>query len=220
VSAPVRVLIVDDDALVRAGLTMMLGGAPGVEVVGEAADGSEVLGALDHHPADVILLDLRMPKLDGLGALELIRTQPSPPAVLVLTTFDTDDHVLRALRGGAAGFLVKDTPPAEIVRAIELVAAGVSMLSPTVTRRLIERLSHDRDAERRHAEAADHLSALSPRDREIAEAIAEGKSNAQVAADLHLSVATVKSHVSAILSKLALENRVQIALLVQDARRR
>jgi DNA-binding NarL/FixJ family response regulator len=219
VSEPIRVLIVDDDALVRAGLTMMLGGAPGIEVIGEAADGSEILGALDHHRTDVILLDLRMPKLDGLGALDLVRAQPNPPAVLVLTTFDTDDHVLRALRRGAAGFLVKDTPPADIVRAIELVAAGESMLSPTVTRRLIDRLSDDRDAERRHAEAATQLAALSPREREIAEAIARGKPNAAIATDLHLSVATIKSHVSAMLAKLTLDNRVQIALMVQDAQR-
>jgi DNA-binding NarL/FixJ family response regulator len=215
----IRVLIVDDDALVRAGLTMMLGGAPGIEVVGEAADGSEVLAALDRHRADVILMDLRMPKLDGIGAMELVRAQPQPPAVLVLTTFDTDDQVLRALRCGAAGFLVKDTPPTEIVRAIELVSAGVSMLSPTVTRRLIDRLASDSDASERHAEAAAVLSELSPRDREIAAAIAQGKSNAAIASDLHLSVATVKSHVSATLAKLQLDNRVQIALLVQDAER-
>jgi DNA-binding NarL/FixJ family response regulator len=220
VSEPIRVLIVDDDALVRSGLKMMLGGAATIEVVGEAADGSEVLGVLDHHRADVILLDLRMPKLDGLGALELVCAQPNPPAVLVLTTFDTDEHLLRALRRGAAGFLVKDTPPAEIVRAIELVAAGESMLSPTVTRRLIDHLSGDRDAERRQAQATAQLDALSPRDREIAEAIARGKANAAIAAELHLSLATVKSHVSAILAKLALENRVQIALVVQDAQRR
>jgi len=215
----IRVLIVDDDPLVRAGLTMMLGGAARIEVVGEAADGSEVLGALDRHRADVVLMDLRMPKLDGIAAMELVRRQPRPPAVLVLTTFDTDDQVLRALRLGAAGFLVKDTPPAEIVRAIELVAAGESMLSPTVTRRLIDRLAGDAEASRRHTEASKLLSELSPRDREIAGAIAQGKSNAAIAAELHLSVATVKSHVSAMLAKLLLDNRVQIALLVQDADR-
>jgi DNA-binding NarL/FixJ family response regulator len=215
----IRVLIVDDDALVRAGLTMMLGGAPGIEVVGQASDGSEVLGALDSHRADVVLMDLRMPKVDGIAAMKLVRQQPQPPAVLVLTTFDTDDQVLRALRRGAAGFLVKDTPPAEIVRAIQLVAAGESMLSPTVTRRLIDRLAGDGDAAGRHAEAAAQLVELSPRDRDIAGAIAQGKSNAAIAADLHLSVATVKSHVSAILAKLQLDNRVQIALLVQDAER-
>ena len=216
---PVRVLIVDDDPLVRAGLTMMLGGAPRIEVVGEAVDGSEVLGALDRHRADVVLMDLRMPKLDGIAAMELVRAQPQPPAVLVLTTFDTDDQVLRALRRGAAGFLVKDTPPAEIVRAIELVAAGESMLSPTVTRRLIDRLAGDVDADARHSEAARMLNALSPRDREIAAAIAQGKSNAAIASELHLSVATIKSHVSSMLAKLQLDNRVQIALLVQDAER-
>lgn len=215
----VRVLIVDDDPLVRSGLKMMLGGASGIEVVGEAADGSEVLAALDRHRADVILMDLRMPKVDGVAAMELVRRQPQPPAVLVLTTFDTDDQVLRALRLGAAGFLVKDTPPAEIVRAIELVAAGESMLSPTVTRRLIDRLAGDRDAAARHSEAAAVLSELSPRDREIAAAIAQGKSNAAIACELHLSIATIKSHVSAMLAKLQLDNRVQIALLVQDAER-
>jgi DNA-binding NarL/FixJ family response regulator len=160
-----------------------------------------------------------MPRLDGIAALELVRRQPRPPAVLVLTTFDTDDQVLKALRRGAAGFLVKDTPPAEIVRAIELVAAGESTLSPTVTRRLIDRLAGDVDADARHSEAAALLGELSPRDREIASAIAQGKSNAAIAADLHLSVATIKSHVSAMLAKLQLDNRVQIALLVQDAER-
>jgi DNA-binding NarL/FixJ family response regulator len=218
-SEPIRVLIVDDDALVRAGLRMMLGGASGIEVVGEATDGSEVLPALDLHRTDVILMDLRMHKVDGLAALELLRAQPSAPAVLVLTTFDADEYVLRALRQGADGFLLKDTPPAEIVRAIELVAAGESMLSPSVTRRLIERLSSGSEIDQRHAAATEKLSLLSPRDHEIAGAVAQGKSNAQIAAELHLSIATVKSHVSAILQKLALDNRVQIALLVQDAQR-
>jgi DNA-binding NarL/FixJ family response regulator len=215
---PVRVLIVDDDALVRSGLTMMLGGADTVEVVGEAQDGSEVLGAIDRHRPDVLMLDLRMPKVDGLGALALLRGQPHPPAVIVLTTFDTDEHVLQALRQGAAGFLVKDTPPAEIVRAIELVATGESMLSPTVTRRLIDHLAADgRGDEGRRA--AERLRRLSPRDVQIADAIAQGKANAVIAAELHLSVATIKSHVSAMLATLQLENRVQLALLVQEARR-
>ncbi len=152
-AAPIRVVIVDDDALVRSGLTMMLGGAPGVAVVGEAQDGTELLGAIDRHRPDVVLLDLRMPKLDGLGALALLRGQPRPPAVIVLTTFDTEEHVLPALRAGAAGFLVKDTPPAEIVRAIELVASGESMLSPTVTRRL-HRAPHRARRRRRGAAAS------------------------------------------------------------------
>ena len=220
VTHPVRVLIVDDDALVRGGLKMMLGGAQSIEVVGEADDGSQVLAAVDRHHPDVVLLDLRMPRLDGIGALALLKQQPSPPAVLVLTTFDTDDHLLQALHNGAAGFLVKDTPPADIVRAIELVAAGESMLSPTVTRKLIDRLASDGNGGGARREAArDRLCALTDRDRDIALAVAEGKANAAIAAELHLSVATVKSHVSAILSKLDLDNRVQIALLVQDAER-
>jgi DNA-binding NarL/FixJ family response regulator len=216
----IRVLIVDDDPLVRGGLQMMLGGAESIEVVGEADDGSTVLAAVDRHHPDVVLLDLRMPKLDGIGALTLLKQQPSPPAVVVLTTFDTDDHLLQALRNGAAGFLVKDTPPADIVRAIELVAAGESMLSPTVTRKLIDRLASGDDGDgARRQDARALLCELTDRDREIALAVAEGKANAAIAAELHLSIATVKSHVSAILSKLDLDNRVQIALLVQDARR-
>jgi DNA-binding NarL/FixJ family response regulator len=218
-SGPVRVLIVDDDALVRGGLTMMLGGTDAIEVVGEAGDGDEVLAAIDRHRPDVVLLDLRMPRVDGLEAMALVRTQPSPPRILVLTTFDTDDHVLRALRSGAAGFLVKDTPPAEIVRAIELVAAGESMLSPTVTRRLIDRLAGEADAEAHRRSSMARLASLSERDRQIAHEIAAGKPNAAIALELHLSVATVKSHVSAMLAQLSLDNRVQIALMVQDAER-
>jgi DNA-binding NarL/FixJ family response regulator len=219
-TGPIRVVIVDDDALVRGGLRLMLGGADGIEVVGEADDGSAVLAAVDRHHPDVLLLDLRMPRLDGIGALALLKQQPSPPAVVVLTTFDTDDHLLQALRNGAAGFLVKDTPPADIVRAIELVAAGESMLSPTVTRKLIDRLAAgDGGDGARCEDARARLCGLTDRDREIALAVAEGKANAAIATELHLSVATVKSHVSAILSKLGLDNRVQIALLVQDAQR-
>ena len=218
-SRPVRVLIVDDDPLVRAGLVMMLGGTDQVEVAGEACDGSEVLGAVDRHRPDVVLLDLRMPKVDGLEAMSLLRTQPSPPRILVLTTFDTDDQVLRALRAGAAGFLVKDTPPADIVRAIELVAAGESMLSPTVTRRLIERLAGEADSDAQQRQAVQRLASLSERNREIARGIGAGKPNAAIAEELHLSVATIKSHVSSMLSELGFENRVQIALMVQDAER-
>jgi DNA-binding NarL/FixJ family response regulator len=216
---PIRVLIVDDDPLVRAGLVMMLGGTDQVEVAGEASDGSEVLSAVDHHRPDVVLLDLRMPKVDGLAAMALLRTQPSPPRILVLTTFDADDQVLRALRGGAAGFLVKDTPPADIVRAIELVAAGESMLSPTVTRRLIDRLAGEADSDAQQREAVQRLASLSERDREIARGIGAGKPNAAIAEELHLSVATIKSHVSSMLAELGFENRVQVALMVQDAER-
>ena len=151
----IRVLLVDDDALVRSGLRMMLAGAAGIDVVGEAGDGREVLAAVDLHRPDVVLMDIRMPAVDGIEATRLLRAQPSPPAVIVLTTFDADELVLRALRAGAAGFLLKDTPPPEIVRAIEHVHAGEGMLSPTVTRQLIALVAGDgRRAPRAGAGAA------------------------------------------------------------------
>ena len=142
----IRVLLVDDDALVRSGLRLMLAGAASLEVVAEAADGREVLGAVDRHRPDVVLMDIRMPQLDGIAATRLLAAQPDPPAILVLTTFDADELVLRALQAGAAGFLLKDTPPKDIVRAIELVHAGEGMLSPSVTRRLISLVAGDSDA--------------------------------------------------------------------------
>jgi DNA-binding NarL/FixJ family response regulator len=215
----IRVVLVDDDALVRSGLRMMLAGAPSIEVVGEADDGRGALGAVDRHRPDVVLMDIRMPQVDGIEATRLLRTQPDPPAVLVLTTFDADELVLRALRAGAAGFVLKDTPPAEIVRAIELVAAGDSMLSPTVTRQLIALVAGDSDADVRRDGARELLSTLSAREREVALAVGQGRSNAEIAGELHMSVATVKAHVSRLLSKLDVDNRVQIALLVQDAGR-
>jgi DNA-binding NarL/FixJ family response regulator len=212
-----RVLLVDDDALVRSGLRMMLAGAEGIEVVGEAGDGREVLAAVDRHRPDVVLMDIRMPQLDGIAATHLVRSQPKPPEVIVLTTFDADELVLRALRSGAAGFLLKDTPPPEIVRAIELVHAGESMLSPAVTRRLISLVAGGAGEEDRRERARERLASLSEREREVALAVGRGAANADIAAELHMSVATVKAHVSRVLVKLEAENRVQIALLVQGA---
>jgi DNA-binding NarL/FixJ family response regulator len=214
-----RVLLVDDDALVRSGLRMMLAGAAGIEVVGEADDGRGVLPAVDRHRPDVVLMDIRMPHLDGIAATRLLRGQPSPPEVIVLTTFDADELVVRALQAGAAGFLLKDTPPAEIVRAIELVHAGDGMLSPAVTRRLIALVAGDSDAGERRESASARLDSLSAREREVALAVGRGCANADIAAELHMSVATVKAHVSRLLSKLEVDNRVQIALLVQEALR-
>jgi DNA-binding NarL/FixJ family response regulator len=217
--APVRVLLVDDDALVRSGLRMMLAGATSVVVVGEVDDGNGVLAAIDLHRPDVVLMDIRMPKVDGIAATRLVRGQPDPPAVLVLTTFDADELVLRALRAGAAGFLLKDTPPPEIVRAIELVAAGDGTLSPAVTSRLIALVAGDGDAADRHEAARARLAELSAREREVALAVGQGRANADIAGELHMSVATVKAHVSRLFAKLDVDNRVQIALLVQDALR-
>jgi DNA-binding NarL/FixJ family response regulator len=216
VAAVIRVLIVDDDALVRAGLSMMLAGTDDIRVVAEATDGTEVGSAVDAYKPDVVLMDIRMPGMDGLAATERLRSREEAPHVIVLTTFEADDHVLRALRGGAAGFLLKDTPPPEIMRAIRLVAAGEAMLSPAVTRRLIEHVADDGLGARR-ARARELLDRLTDREREVAIAIGQGKSNADIAAELYMSVATVKAHVSRLLTKLELSNRVQIALLAHDA---
>jgi DNA-binding NarL/FixJ family response regulator len=213
----IRVLLVDDDALVRSGLRMMLAGAANLEVVGEAADGRDVLPAVDLHRPDVVLMDIRMPQLDGIAATRLLAAQPDPPAVVVLTTFDADELVLRALQAGAAGFLLKDTPPAEIVRAIELVHEGDGMLSPAVTRRVISLVAGDSDAGARRDRARDLMATLSPREHDVALAVGRGEANAEIAAALHLSVPTVKAHVSRLLDKLGVDNRVQIALLVNDA---
>jgi DNA-binding NarL/FixJ family response regulator len=197
---------------------MMLAGAANVDVVAEAADGREVLAAVDLHRPDVVLMDIRMPRLDGIATTRLLATQPDPPAVVVLTTFDADELVLRALQAGAAGFLLKDTPPAEIVRAIEIVHAGDGMLSPAITRRLISLVAGDSDAAARTDRAREGMARLSPREHDVALAVARGQANAEIAAALHLSVPTVKAHVSRLLDKLDVNNRVQIALLVNDAR--
>jgi DNA-binding NarL/FixJ family response regulator len=216
VTSPIRVLVVDDDALVRAGLSMMLAGTEDIRIVAEATDGTEVIQAVEAHSPDVVLMDIRMPRMDGLAATEQLRVRADAPQVIVLTTFDADDQVLRALRAGASGFLLKDTPPAEIVRAVRLVAAGEAMLSPTVTRRLLEHVA-DGGFDTRRARARELLDRLTDREREVAIAIGQGKSNAEIGTELYMSVATVKAHVSRLLTKLELNNRVQIALLAHDA---
>ncbi|MDH2425965.1 response regulator transcription factor [Sphaerisporangium sp. TRM90804] len=212
----VTVLIVDDDPLVRAGLAMMLGGDPEIRVVAEAGDGAQVPPLVDRFAPDVVLMDVKMPVVDGLAATEALRARRDAPEVIMLTTFDADEHVLRALRAGAAGFLLKDTPPGEIVAAVRQVALGHPVLSPAVTRRLIARVAGT-DDDRRRAHASDRLAVLNAREREVAVGVGEGRSNAQIGAVLHLSVPTVKTHVSSILAKLDLNNRVQIALLAHDA---
>jgi DNA-binding NarL/FixJ family response regulator len=218
-TGPIRVLLVDDDDLVRTGLTMMLAGAAQIDVVGEADDGHGVLAAVDRHHPDVVLMDIRMPHLDGITATRLLRTQPEPPEVIVLTTFDADELVIQALQAGAAGFLLKNTAPADIVRAIETVHAGDGSLSPSVTRRLIALVAGDGDGDggARRQRAGQQFASLTGREHEVAIAIAQGCSNAQIASQLHVSVATVKAHVSRLLTKLDLDNRVQIALLAHQA---
>ncbi|MET8339825.1 response regulator transcription factor [Streptosporangium canum] len=214
VSRPLRVLIVDDDALVRAGLSMMLDGIHGIAVVGEAADGDEVPAAADAYAPDVVLMDLRMPRVDGITATRRLRSRRHPPEVIVLTTFDADENILHALRAGAGGFLLKDTPPAQIVEAVRRVAAGDPVLSPRITRRLMDRAAVQAGAYQRSRAA---LATLSPREHEVVLAVARGRTNAEIAAELYMKVTTVKAHISHILSKLELDNRTQIALLAHDA---
>ncbi|MDX3586896.1 response regulator transcription factor [Streptomyces europaeiscabiei] len=212
----IRLLLVDDDPLVRAGLSFMLGGADDIEIVGEGADGDEVDALVDRTHPDVVLMDIRMPTVDGLSATERLRTRADAPQVVVLTTFHADDQVLRALRAGAAGFVLKDTPPADIVEAVRRVAAGDPVLSPAVTRRLMAHAAGSAP-DTRGATARSRVATLNDREREVAVAVGRGFSNAEIAAELFMSVATVKTHVSRILAKLDLNNRVQIALLTYDA---
>jgi DNA-binding NarL/FixJ family response regulator len=210
----IRVLVVDDDPLVRAALTMMLDGANDIAVVGEAADGDEVPKAVDAHAPSVVLMDLRMPRMDGIAAMKRLQTRRDPPYVIVLTTFDSDDNILRALRAGASGFLLKDTAPERIVEAIQRVAAGDPILSPQVTRRLMARAADEASGSER---ARHSVAKLSPRERDVLIGISRGRTNAEIAADLLMSVATVKAHITHILTKLDLTNRTQIALLAHDA---
>jgi DNA-binding NarL/FixJ family response regulator len=213
----VRVVIIDDDALVRAALAMILRDDAAIEVAGEADDGESGLELVARVAPDIVLMDIRMPRLDGLEALARLMGQPAPPKVIVLTTFDDDDYVLRALRGGASGFLLKHTPPAQIVEAVHKVAAGDPTLSPSVTAQLIARLGDDEPEPQRVRDAQSLAETLTLREREIAIAVGEGKVNAQIAAELYLSMATVKAHVSRVMVKLEATNRVQIANRVRDA---
>ena len=212
----IKVLLVDDDALVRAGLRIILSSAEDLEVVGEVDDGAGAVAAVREHRPDVVLMDIRMAQVDGITAtVALLRLDP-PPQVIVLTTFHGDDQVLNALRAGASGFLVKDTPPAQIINAVRVVASGDAIISPSVTRTLLDHFGDARASDRRRA-AAQRLAALTDREREVAAAIGAGASNADVAASLFMSEATVKAHVSRLFTKLDATNRVQIAIVVHDA---
>lgn len=232
VTAPVRVVLVDDDQLVRAGLRLLLSGDDGVEVVGEAGDGLEAEGVIATTTPDVVLMDIRMPRCDGLVATERELRRRPDLAVLVLTTFEGDDLVLGALQAGARGFLLKDTPPHELVQAVRTVAAGRSILSPSVLDRVIAFAAGPRSgraaggpgggpagAAADGAEERRLLALLTDREREVALAVANGASNAQIAADLYVGLATVKTHVGHVYEKFGVENRVQLALVVHAARR-
>ena len=212
----IRTLVIDDEALVRAGLRMILESADDVTVVGEAEDGADAMEAVRRCQPDVVLMDIRMPRLDGLAATVALRQLPDPPRIVILTTFDVDDHVFRALQAGADGFLLKDTPPLDLVQAVRVVAAGDSMLSPSVTRRLIDHVAET--APRARSGGPDpRLAELSAREREVLVELAKGASNAEIGATLFMSEATVKAHISHLFTKLGRTNRVQLAILAHDA---
>ncbi|GAA3145557.1 DNA-binding NarL/FixJ family response regulator [Kribbella aluminosa] len=211
-----RLLIVDDEALVRAGLKMILESDEDLEVVAEAEDGADAAAMVKEHRPDVVLMDIRMPRLDGLAATREVQALPDPPKIVVLTTFDLDDYVFRALQAGASGFLLKDTPPRELVQAIKVVAAGDAMLSPAVTRRLIGHFAGDSRPDRRRS-AQERISRLTEREREVLVEVGHGLQNADIGRKLFMSEATVKAHVSRALVKLDATNRVQVAILAYEA---
>ncbi|WP_416966732.1 response regulator [Streptomyces sp. 4F14] len=211
----IRTLIVDDDALVRLGLADLLGTDPGIEVVAQATDGLQAVERARAHRVDVALVDVRMPHLDGIAATAKLRALPDPPRVIILTTFDLDEYVYNALSAGADGFLLKDTDPAEILRAVHLVADGSAMLHPAAARRLIDRYHAAGPSQAVTAQA--RLDRLTPRERDVLVLVARGDTNADIAARLTMRESTVKAHVSRILTALEVTNRVQAALLARDA---
>ncbi|NYI76122.1 response regulator [Nocardioides panzhihuensis] len=212
----IKVGIVDDDPLVRSALGLMLGGQADIEVVGEATDGQEALTLVRTAAPDVVLMDIRMPRVNGLEATRRVLAEAKPPHVIVLTTFGADEYVVDALAAGADGFLLKDTPPPEIVAAIRTVMVGEAILSPRATRTLITRLRAEPTGERAAA-AVRRLDTLTEREHEVALAVGRGLSNAEIAKELYLSIPTVKAHVSRLFDKLGATNRVQIAITVHDA---
>ncbi len=213
--SPIRVMLVDDDALVRSGLRMLLGGTETIEVVAETDDGGGVLAAVDRHRPDVVLMDIRMPVLDGIEAARRIVATGAPTRVLMLTTFGLDTYVFDALRAGASGFMLKDAPPEEIVAGVRIVANGEALLAPAVTRSVIEEFAR-RDLPT-PATLPAAVEELTPREREVLDLLALGLSNPEICARLVISEATAKTHVARILQKLGLRDRVQVVIYAYEA---
>jgi DNA-binding NarL/FixJ family response regulator len=211
---PIRVVVVDDEPMVCAHLRTILGSGGTIEVVAEAHDGAAGVEAVTRTHPDVVLMDLRMPGMDGLAAIAKIAALAAPPAVVVLTTFDADQYVLRALRAGAAGFLVKSTPPEDLIGLVQVAADGHMVLSPAAARRLI---AASADSHQARDQARQLASTLTEREAEVLACLGEGLSNAQIAARLYLSEATIKGYVSRTLDKLGCANRTQAGLLAHDA---
>ena len=213
----IRVLLCDDQALVRSGFRMILEARPGLQVVGEAEDGAQAVSLAAQTQPDVILMDVRMPHLDGVEATRQIVAAGSPARILVLTTYDLDDYVYAAIRAGASGFLLKDVQPAQLAEAIRVIAAGDALLAPSVTRRLLGQFARTLPGPRFRPASPASLSALTERETEVLRLLAAGLSNAELAGRLYISEATVKSHVSSLLRKLGLRDRVQAVILAYDA---
>ncbi|MGK5684301.1 response regulator [Actinoplanes sp. URMC 104] len=213
---PIRLVIVDDDPMVRTGLRLLFGGSNGFEVVGEAADGAEAVVAARAHWPDVMLMDMRMPRVDGVEATRRVRSLPGAPQVVALTTFDMDELVLGALRNGASGYLLKDMPPKELMAAVARAAEGECVLSPEVLRPVVDFIAATAPGSQR-AEAKRQLDKLTDREREVAIGLGRGWSNAQIGAELGMGVSTVKGHVSRVLAKLCMNNRAQAAVLINEA---
>jgi DNA-binding NarL/FixJ family response regulator len=209
----IRVVLVDDEAMVRVGLRMVLTAEPDVEVVGEAADGGEAVDVVARTRPDVVLVDIRMPRVDGLEASRRLLALPDPPRVVVLTTFDEDEYLTEALRGGVSGFLLKVAPPEQLVAAVRAVAAGGGLLDPTLTPRVIQAFGAAAPSRTR----AELVAALSEREKDVLRLVARGMSNAEVAAELYLGEATVKTHVSRLLAKLGLRDRVQAVAVAYES---
>ena len=213
-SGPITVVVADDQAMVRQGFSALLAAQPELSVLGDAADGVEAVEVCRRARPDVVLMDVRMPRKDGLWAAEQILSAgwEPPTKVLMLTTFDIDDYVFEALRIGASGFLLKDSPADELIRAVKVVAAGEALLAPSITRRLIDEVT----SRRRRPKKSPALEHLTPREREVLELVADGKSNAEIGADLYVTEQTVKTHVSSLLGKLRLRDRAQAVVFAYE----